>query len=141
MLEEPHCRTEREAASPIELALGLLAGKWKGVILFHLLDGTARFSELRRRVPAITQRTLTNQLRDLERDGLVVRKLYAQVPARVEYSMSPFGQTLEPILRALQGWGQHYEKRLFGSREPCDLKATAPLGDAPLPSSPLDLFR
>ncbi|SCY90446.1 helix-turn-helix domain-containing protein [Rhizobium sp. NFACC06-2] len=134
MLEEPHCHAGKEASAPIELALGLLAGKWKGIILFHLLDGTARFSELRRRLPAVTQRTLTNQLRDLERDGLVVRKLYAQVPARVEYSISPSGQTLEPILRALQKWGQHYEKRI------CDPRTMGPQRDGPLLSSPPDFL-
>ncbi|WP_199197081.1 helix-turn-helix domain-containing protein [Ensifer sp. NM-2] len=124
-------------ASSVQRALQLLAGKWKCVILFHLLDGTARFSELRRRVPAITQRTLTNQLRDLERDGLVERRVYAQVPARVEYTISPFGQTLAPILRALQGWGEHFEERL------CDLEPQSPCGDnPPAPSSagPLPLF-
>ncbi|MCJ9672148.1 MULTISPECIES: helix-turn-helix domain-containing protein [unclassified Neorhizobium] len=95
---------------PVETALGLLSGKWKCIVLFQLLDGTARFSELRRRLPAITQKTLTNQLRELEQAGLIERRVYAQVPARVDYTISPFGLTLEPILRALQGWGQSFGK-------------------------------
>lgn len=80
-------------------------GKWKCVILFHLLSGTARFNEIRRQVPDVTQRMLTKQLRELEADGLVIRKVYPQVPPKVEYSLSPLGQSLEPILSALRVWG------------------------------------
>ena len=72
----------------VEAAIGLIDGKWKSVILFHLLDGTARFNELRHRVPGATKRTLTNQLSELELDGLIVRGVYAQVPPKVEYSLS-----------------------------------------------------
>lgn len=95
---------------PAETALGLLSGKWKCIVLFQLLDGTARFSELRRRLPTITQKTLTNQLRELEQVGLIERRVYAQVPVRVDYTISSFGLTLEPILRALQGWSQSFGK-------------------------------
>ncbi len=75
------------------------------MILFHLLGGTVRFNEIRRRVPDVTQRMLTNQLRELEEDGLIVRKIYAQVPPKVEYSLSPLGRSLEPVLIALKTWG------------------------------------
>lgn len=74
-------------------------------MLFHLLRGTLRFNEIRRHVGGVTQRTLTNQLRGLEGDGLIGRKVYAQVPPKVEYTISPLGRSLEPILVALKGWG------------------------------------
>lgn len=100
---------------PIEATIGLLDGKWKCVILFILFGGTMRFNDLRRRTPAVTQRMLTNQLRELEADGLIVRKVYAQVPPKVEYSLSPLGRTLEPILAALKAWGDA-NIELFGTK-------------------------
>lgn len=89
----------------VERALSLIDGKWKIVILYKLLRGTLRFNELRRLIPAITQRMLTHQLRELEADGLILRKVYAQVPPRVEYSLSARGHSLEPVLVALKTWG------------------------------------
>lgn len=89
----------------VEAAISLIDGKWKCLILHHLLGGTVRFSEIRRRVPGVTPRMLTNQLRELETDGLIVRTVYAQVPPKVEYSLSPLGRSLEPILGALRVWG------------------------------------
>jgi DNA-binding HxlR family transcriptional regulator len=89
----------------VEAAVGLIDGKWKSVILFHLLSGTLRFGEIRKQIANVTPRMLTNQLRELEEDGLVERKVYAQVPPKVEYSLSPLGRTMEPILLALKGWG------------------------------------
>jgi len=90
----------------VEATIGLLDGKWKCVILSLLMKtGTMRFNDLRRQTPDVTQRMLTNQLRELEADGLVVRTVYAQVPPKVEYSVSPLGRTLEPILDALRAWG------------------------------------
>ncbi|NKF31649.1 winged helix-turn-helix transcriptional regulator, partial [Pseudomonas sp. BGM005] len=86
-------------------AISLIDGKWKCVILFHLLEGTIRFNEIRRRVPAVTQRTLTNQLRELEMDGLIVRKVYAEVPPKLEYSLSELGLSMAPVLSALKEWG------------------------------------
>jgi DNA-binding HxlR family transcriptional regulator len=90
---------------PVEVTLGLIDGKWKGVVLFHLGDGTLRFNELRRRVRGATQRVLTRQLRELEADGLVIRTVYAEVPPRVEYRLSAKGETLRPIIAALKAWG------------------------------------
>ncbi len=75
------------------------------MVLFHLGDGTLRFNELRRRVRGATQRVLTRQLRELEADGLVIRTIYAEVPPRVEYRLSPKGETLRPIIAALKAWG------------------------------------
>lgn len=89
----------------VEAALDVIGNKWKGVILFHLLDGTKRFNELRRLIPSVTQRMLTLQLRELEKDEIIVRKVYPQVPPKVEYSLTKAGQTLKPILRALREWG------------------------------------
>lgn len=89
----------------VEAALDVIGNKWKGVILFHLLDGTKRFNELRRLIPSVTQRMLTLQLRELEKDEIIVRKIYPQVPPKVEYSLTKSGQTLKPILLALRKWG------------------------------------
>ncbi|WP_134500928.1 winged helix-turn-helix transcriptional regulator [Microvirga pakistanensis] len=89
----------------VERALNLIDGKWKIVILYKLLRGTLRFNELRRLIPGVTQRMLTHQLRELEADGLIVRMVYAQVPPRVEYSLSARGRSLEPVLMALKHWG------------------------------------
>lgn len=88
-----------------EAALNLIDGRWKGVILYHLLDGTLRFNALGRRLQTITQRMLVKQLRELEEDGLIERKVYAEVPPRVEYSLTEEGRSMESILRALESWG------------------------------------
>ena len=90
---------------PVEAALAVIGGKWKGVILFHLLGGTKRFNELRRLLPDVTQRMLTRQLRELEADRIVSRTVYAEVPPKVEYRLTDYGRTLEPLLKTLQGWG------------------------------------
>lgn len=98
---------------PVEAALDLFGGKWKGVILFHLSYGTKRFGELSKLLTKISPRVLTKQLRDLEDDGLVHRKVFAQVPPKVEYSLTEQGQTLTPILVSLQDWGNsHVLRRL-----------------------------
>ena len=99
---------------PVETTLELIDGKWKGVVLYHLLDETLRFNELRRRVPNVTQRVLTRQLRELERDGLVLRTVYAEVPPRVEYRLSELGSSLRPIILALRQWGTAYRERQAG---------------------------
>jgi len=83
----------------------VVGGKWKGVILFHLLGGTKRFNEMQRLIPGVTQRMLTRQLRELERDGVVARKVYAEVPPKVEYSLTRFGLTLKPLLEDMRRWG------------------------------------
>lgn len=90
---------------PVEACLDIIGGKWKGVILTRLLDQTLRFNELKRTIPRITQRMLTSQLRELERDKIITRKVFAEVPPRVEYSLSPRGRSLEPVLGALLEWG------------------------------------
>jgi DNA-binding HxlR family transcriptional regulator len=91
---------------PVEASLDLIGGKWKSIILFRVIEETRRFNELRRILPGLTQRMLTNQLRELEQDGLIMRKVYAEVPPKVEYSISEFGKTLEPVLLALKNWAE-----------------------------------
>jgi DNA-binding HxlR family transcriptional regulator len=101
-----HSRFDCSPGCAIEATLSLIDGKWKGVILFHLLDAPVRFNELRRQIPCLTQRMLTSQLRELEIDGLVQRIAYPQVPPKVEYSLSPLGHSLKPVFIALGTWGE-----------------------------------
>jgi DNA-binding HxlR family transcriptional regulator len=89
----------------IEAALDVIGNRWKGIILFHLLEGKKRFSELRRLIPSITQRMLTLQLRELEKDEVISRKIYPEVPPKVEYALTPFGKELKPLLFLLREWG------------------------------------
>jgi DNA-binding HxlR family transcriptional regulator len=91
---------------PIEAALDAIGGKWKAILLFRIIEDTRRFNELRRLIPNVTQRTLTNQLRELEQDGLITRKIYAQVPPKVEYSATELGDSLKPIIEALSEWSE-----------------------------------
>jgi len=95
-------------ACPVESTLELIGGKWKGMILFHLIDGPMRFGELQRQMGNITQRMLTKQLRELEDAGLLHREVFPEVPPRVEYSLNEKGQTLRPVLLALKEWGDRY---------------------------------
>jgi DNA-binding HxlR family transcriptional regulator len=99
---------------PVEATIDVVGGKWKSVILFHLLrsPGPIRFGEFRRLLPRVTQQMLTTQLRELEADGVILRKVYAEVPPKVEYSLSDFGRTLHPIIEKMLEWGQQYEARL-----------------------------
>lgn len=95
---------------PVEAALEQISGKWKGLIIFHLLDGTLRFNELARQVGGVTQRSLTKQLRELEEVGIVDRHVYAVVPPKVEYSLTEKGQRLRPVIDALAEWGVQFPK-------------------------------
>ena len=111
---------------PVEATLDIIGGKWKSIILFRVLEETRRFNELRRLVPNLTQRMLTNQLRELERDGLIARKVYAQVPPKVEYSITGLGKTLEPVLLALTQWAQvHMQPRLAADNLPVPARVSA----------------
>lgn len=91
---------------PVEFILDVIGGKWKGILLYHMIDGKKRFNEFRRICPSITQRMLTLQLRELEADGIVHREVYHQVPPKVEYSLTEFGRTLEPIVLQMKEWGE-----------------------------------
>jgi DNA-binding HxlR family transcriptional regulator len=103
-----HNRYDCSAGCAVEATLELIDGKWKGVILYHLQTDTLRFSELRRKLPSVTQRMLTKQLRELEAAGLIVRTVFAEVPPRVEYHLSERGQSLRPVIGALKQWGDSY---------------------------------
>jgi DNA-binding HxlR family transcriptional regulator len=93
---------------PVETTLGVIGGKWKALILFHVRTRERRFNELRRLIPSVTQRMLTTHLRELEADGVVVRTVFAVVPPRVEYALSAKGRTLVPILDAMAAWGTEH---------------------------------
>jgi DNA-binding HxlR family transcriptional regulator len=91
---------------PVEITTEIIGGKWKGKIIYILLSGTKRFGELRRLVGTATQRMLTNQLRELERDGVVKREAYVETPPKVEYSLTELGQKLRPAIEAMCVWGK-----------------------------------
>jgi DNA-binding HxlR family transcriptional regulator len=110
-------------ACAVEATLDLIDGKWKGVILFHLQGGTQRFGELRNRIHGITQRMLTKQLRALEDDNLVIRKVYAEVPPRVEYRLSQIGESLRPVIDTLRAWGENHRASLSRGPESEIVKA------------------
>ena len=103
---------KRLPALPVERALAVISGRWKAVILYHLLDRPRRLSELRRLIPAISQKVLIQQLRELEEHRLVHREVFRQVPPRVDYSATPLGLSLEPVLLALCDWGQRHAAEL-----------------------------
>jgi len=95
------------------VTMGLIGGKWKSVILFHLLDGTFRYNELRKKMPTVTERALSLQLQQLAKDGLIKRKVYtSKPPLKVEYSLTPFGQTLTPLLQSIADWGDYVVQEL-----------------------------
>jgi DNA-binding HxlR family transcriptional regulator len=104
---------------PAEAALAVIGGKWKVPIVWHLQAGTRRFSEIRRQLPRITPRMLARQLRELETDGVVIRFVHAQVPPRVDYTLTPRGRTLTPAIAALCRWGASQSRssgRVAGSK-------------------------
>jgi len=101
---------------PIEAAIDVIGGKWKAPILYHLQGEIKRFNELSRLLPGITQRMLTRQLRELESDQIVHRKVFAEVPPKVEYSMTEFGLTLVPVLKEIQVWGYEYLDKIVKIR-------------------------
>lgn len=101
----------------VDEALGILVGKWKPIILLHLLnEGTLRFSELKRLLPQITQKMLTKQLRELEAEDIITRVIYPQVPPKVEYSISEYGKSLHPILDLMHKWGSAHTTHMENKR-------------------------
>lgn len=111
---------------PIEATCAAVAGKWKLVILWHLRAGALRFGELRHAIPGATQNMLTAQLRGLEADGLLSRTVYTQVPRKVEYALTTFGRTLEPLIDEMYRWGEMYIATRRGAMRP-----RKPAGEAP----------
>lgn len=95
----------------VETTLKVIGGKWKPIILCHLKEGTKRFGELKREMPEITQKMLTQQLRELEQYGIIHREVYTQVPPKVEYSLTEYGQTIEEVLDVMSRWGSRHMAR------------------------------
>ncbi|MBP2302726.1 winged helix-turn-helix transcriptional regulator [Azospirillum picis] len=102
---------------PVEITVDVAGGKWKPMIIYRLLDGPRRFGDLRRLAGNPSQRSITLQLRQLEADGILVRKVFAEVPPRVEYSLTEFGMTLAPVLVAMRDWGVVFRKRKEGASD------------------------
>lgn len=106
---------------PVKLTASIIGGKWKPSLLFHLEGHTRRFCELQRLIPGLTKKMLTQHLRELERDGIISRKVYAEVPPRVEYSLTRHGESLKPILKAMSAWGTRHRAR-YGAPAPRSAK-------------------
>lgn len=110
-----------EGIPGVEATLGAIGGKWKILILWHLGIRTSRYGELRRQIPGITEKMLIQQLRELERDGIIERRVYPEVPPRVEYAFSAYGTSLRPVLCALRTWGMgHLAHQSEGTAEQAD---------------------
>jgi DNA-binding HxlR family transcriptional regulator len=103
-----------EISCPVKLTADIIGGKWKPLIIFLLEDKTRRFGELQKLIPGMTKKMLTQHLRDLERDEIVHRKVYAEVPPKVEYSLTKHGESLKPILKLMSAWGTKHRAR-YGS--------------------------
>ena len=104
-------------ACPIEATLSLISDKWKILILRDLLTGTKRFGELKKSIGSISQKVLTSNLRAMEDDGLVVRQVYAEVPPRVEYTLTERGESLRPVIDAIRIWGEEHQAELVAEEE------------------------
>ncbi len=107
----PSADSPAEIHCPVEATLSLIGGKYKTLILWKLMGETLRFSELRRAVPCATAKMLTQQLRELEQDGLVRREVFPVIPPKVEYSLTEFGRSIRPVLEAMYSWGSGYLQR------------------------------
>ncbi len=99
----------KDSKTPAEITLIVIGGRWKIPILYHLFQGVKRFSELQHSLDGISQKVLTQQLREMERHGVVHRKVYPEVPPKVEYSLTPLGETLKPVIEELCKWGTKFE--------------------------------
>lgn len=107
----------------VEATLTVIGGRWKPILICHLLDGRKRFGELRRLTPNATERMITLQLRELEADGVISRHVFAEVPPRVEYEITDFGRSLEEILTSMQAWGRGFKARRLAEAEVDELAA------------------
>lgn len=116
---------------PVEAALAVIGGKWKPIILWWLNERTCRFAELRRSIPGITEKMLTQQLRELEADGIVTRTVYPVVPPKVEYSLTPYGRSLDEALRAISLWGKAHMERTGAALAPKGSHAAPATGAEP----------
>ena len=122
-IPKPAAEPSREAPSgrltcAVEATLDVIGGRWKVLILRELMQGVQRFNQLHRSLHGITQKMLTQQLRELEEDGIIHREVYLQVPPKVEYSLTETGQTLKPVLAAMHDWGMAYSRRKLDGAGP-----------------------
>jgi DNA-binding HxlR family transcriptional regulator len=108
----------KNAGCLVETTLAVIGGRWKVLVLQQLFEGVKRFNALHRALAGITHKTLTQQLREMEADGIIGRKVYAQIPPKVEYSLTPLGKTLKPVLTAMHTWAERHGKAL---RDGCAL--------------------
>lgn len=123
----------QEYYCPVKLTTDVIGGKWKPLILFYLETGTKRFGELRKLIPGMTKKMLTQHLRDLERDEVIRRRVYAVVPPKVEYSLTKHGESLKPILQLMSAWGTKHRKRYGIPNGSHGAKLRAPEGQAHKP--------
>jgi len=111
-----HTFNGKEYPCCASLTMGIIGGKWKTVILYHLMDKTLRYNELRKEMPTVTERTLSLQLKALEEDGIIKRKVYtSKPPLKVEYSLTAFGKTLIPLVKSIAEWGDSAQKNYSSS--------------------------
>ena len=115
----------------VEATLSVIGGRWKPILLCHLLSGRKRFGELRRLTPNATERMITLQLRELEADGVVSREVFREVPPKVEYDVTDYGRSLEPILVAMQEWGREFKVKQAAIEQPCAQALNACFADQP----------
>lgn len=116
--KEPKTYCPSDEGCPVEFTLSVIGGKWKGILLYHLIEGEKRFNEFRKICPAVTQRMLTLQLRELEEDGIIHREVYRQVPPKVEYSLTELGKSLTPIILQMKEWGETYRNKIKAEDAP-----------------------
>jgi DNA-binding HxlR family transcriptional regulator len=116
---------KRAPERPVEAALSVIGGRWKILVICRLFEGKRRFNEMRRSIAGVSQRMLTQNLRELERDGIVERRVFPESPPRVEYGLTAFGRTLEPVLDQLCEWGEAYRSRGAEAAAPREAKALA----------------
>lgn len=109
--------TERQYSCAVDATLDIIGGRWKGLIIYFLLERPRRFGELKRLLPKISARILTLQLRELERDSIVHREVFNQVPPKVEYSLTNYGRTLKSMIREMEAWGDRYVEEILAAEE------------------------
>ncbi|MDG0811685.1 winged helix-turn-helix transcriptional regulator [Cohnella rhizosphaerae] len=112
MLQTIKFEASEASTNPVGTAMSVIGGKWKGVILYQLIQQEARFNQLRRLIPGITQRMLVLQLRDLEREGLVQRVVYQETPPKIGYRLTDYGRTLVPVILMLKEWGESHQSAM-----------------------------
>src|SRR5271170_1560101 len=105
-------KSQKSVSCPVESTLRVIGGRWKVLVIYQLLGNTRRFNELHRLLRGVSPRTLARQLRELEHDGVVRRKVYPEIPPHVEYSLTPLGKSLEPILMAMDKWAEGFSHRV-----------------------------